>query len=72
MGPPKRYSGKYEGKSKKRKKEDEDTWAYEEDDTNESEGAVVPGAAGRNAENNDRSHFNTYIRKTIICFNPRN
>lgn len=55
MGPPKRYSGKYEGKSKKRKKEDEDTWAYEEDDTNESEGAVVPGAAGRNAENNDQS-----------------
>ncbi|KRT85080.1 helicase [Oryctes borbonicus] len=55
MGPPKRYSGKYEGKSKKRKKEDEEAWTYEEDDTNESEGAAVPGAAGRNAENNDQA-----------------
>ncbi|XP_022903652.2 general transcription and DNA repair factor IIH helicase/translocase subunit XPB [Onthophagus taurus] len=56
MGPPKRYnSGKSEGKSKKRKKEEDEVWTYEEDDINESEGADVPGAAERNAENNDQS-----------------
>ncbi|KAI4471633.1 rad25/xp-b dna repair helicase [Holotrichia oblita] len=55
MAPPKRYGGKYEGKSKKRKKDDDDAWTYEEDDTNETEGAAVPGAAGRNAENNDQT-----------------
>lgn len=55
MGPPKRYSSKGEGKSKKRRKEEEEEWAYEEEDnTNESEGAAVPGAAARNAENNDQ------------------
>lgn len=53
MGPPKRYnSNKSESKSKKRKKEEEE-WTYEEEEINESEGAVVPGAAARDAEKND-------------------
>lgn len=56
MGPPKRYSSKSEGKSKKRKKDDDNEYMYEEDDTSaDGEGAVVPGAAGRNAESNDQN-----------------
>lgn len=54
MPPPtKKFTGsnKYEGKSKKRKKDD-DEWNYEEEDTPETEGAAVPGAAARNAEAN--------------------
>ncbi|XP_017779888.1 PREDICTED: DNA excision repair protein haywire [Nicrophorus vespilloides] len=57
MGPPKRYSSSKEGKSsKKRRKEEEEVWNYEEDDTNDSPegGSSVPGAAARNAENNDQ------------------
>lgn len=61
MGPPKKYkressgSNKFDGKSKKKRKEDEDVWTYEEDDTNDTgEGAAVPSAAGQNAENNDQ------------------
>lgn len=51
MAPPKRYGGsKYDGKSKKRKKEEDEAWNYEEDDTPDNEGAAVPGAAARNAE----------------------
>lgn len=55
MGPPKRNSSKYEGKSKKRKKDEEEPWNYEEDDSVETEGAAVPGAAARNAETNDQN-----------------
>lgn len=68
MGPPKKFkreappgsgSGSSKSdKSKKRKKEEEDiTWTIEDDDnTNDTaEGAAVPGAAARNAENTDQS-----------------
>ncbi|KAJ8946724.1 hypothetical protein NQ318_020818 [Aromia moschata] len=56
MGPPKRFSGKGEGRaSKKRKKEEEEAWTYEEDDTNDVEEAAVPGAAARDAEKNDQN-----------------
>lgn len=51
----KRYGSKYDGKSKKRKKEEDEAFTYEEDDITESETTVIPGAAGRNAENNDQS-----------------
>lgn len=54
MAPPKRNSGKYEGKSKKRKKDEDEIWNYEEDDSVDTDGAAVPGAAARNAENNDQ------------------
>ncbi|XP_025835845.1 general transcription and DNA repair factor IIH helicase subunit XPB [Agrilus planipennis] len=54
MAPTKRFYSKNEGKPKKRKKDDEEEWAMEDDDSNDVEGAVVPGAAGRNAENNDQ------------------
>lgn len=60
MGPPKKYkrevgyNSKSDNKSKKRRKEEEETWTYEDDDTNDTvDGAAVPGAAARNAENND-------------------
>lgn len=61
MGPPKKYkreagNSSKSDKSKKRRREDDETWTFEEEDsTNESEGAAVPGAAARNAENNDQS-----------------
>lgn len=55
MGPPKRFSYKPESKSKKRKKEEDEPYVYDEDDTSETEGAVVPGAAARDAEKNDQS-----------------
>lgn len=55
MGPQKR-SNKSESKAaKKRKKEEDEVWSYEEDDTNEGEGAAVPGAAARDAEKNDQN-----------------
>ncbi|GLV34549.1 haywire [Carabus blaptoides fortunei] len=64
MGPPKKYkreagsssNSKYDGKSKKKRKEDEELWPFDEEDTPETEsGAPIPGAAARNAESNDQS-----------------
>lgn len=55
MGPPKRTNSKTEGKSKKRKKEEDEPYIYEEDDINDAEGAAVPGAAARDAEKNDQA-----------------
>lgn len=59
MGPPKRAAtSKSEAKASKKRKKDEDVeYAYEEDDTNDVEGAEadIPGAAARDAEKNDQS-----------------
>lgn len=55
MGPPKRTNSKTESKSKKRKKEEDEPYIYEEEDTNDTEGAAVPGAAARDAEKNDNA-----------------
>lgn len=58
MGPPKRFnSGKAESKTKKRKKEEDDAWNYEEEDNDveDTSESAVPGAATRDAEKNDNS-----------------
>ncbi|XP_050300771.1 general transcription and DNA repair factor IIH helicase subunit XPB [Anthonomus grandis grandis] len=53
MGPPKRTGFKSEKGSKKRRKDEEDAWAPDEEDLTEGEDASVPGAAARDAEKND-------------------
>ncbi|KAK9880738.1 hypothetical protein WA026_013062 [Henosepilachna vigintioctopunctata] len=55
MGPPKK--GGYKGeKSKKRKRDEDEAWVYEDDDTNDTgEEAAVPNAAARDAERNDQN-----------------
>lgn len=55
MPPPKRAGPKVDKLCKKRKKEEDEVWNYEEEDTNDSEGAAVPGAAARDAEKSDQS-----------------
>lgn len=54
MGPPKKSSRS--DKSKKRKREEDELWAFEEEDTNDAgDESAVPNAAARDAEKNDQN-----------------